>query len=182
MHVATRDLPEVLQRILKARGYNKRDVSVEPKERVGLSGASGSGQRCYAVIVNLSTGQHQTHMGSWGGPNVFNPTNRVDLDDSQHVIPLNGAVVKGSEGHYSYASIYVHPDNFQKLLPPKPEVSEIERSVLRVYRQYKAAYRKEYLARIPGYTEAIELLVSRGMLKRNKAGATSITTDGKNAI
>jgi hypothetical protein len=61
-------------------------------------------------------------------------------------------------------------------------VTEKEKSILRVFRGYKPGeYRKAELARLDTASEDLAALVGKGLLKRNSAGATQITTAGKNA-
>lgn len=115
----------------------------------------------------------------FSGANPIDTGERVD-------IPVNGAIVKGSTGGNAptFARITVHPDNLAKLLPSgdEPELSETMLKALAVYRSIKGGHRAEYLKRY-GVTDAdVDMLVSDGYLKRNRAGATSITTLGKNAV
>jgi hypothetical protein len=183
MYVSTRELPEFVQSLLKKHGYHRPDISVVAKGAVSISDAGAAGQRAYSIVVNLETQQSQTHMGSWGGSNMFNPTNRVDLDTQLHVIPENGMVIKGSDGYRSYATIYVNPANIQRFLPPQERVSEPERAVLNAYQGLKSGlYRRQALERVANHEQVIAGLVKRGLLKQSKNGATRITTAGKNAL
>lgn len=92
------DLPECLIDALKSVGYGKRDIEILPRDETSISYGGGSGRRGFAILVNLSTGKYETHFGSWGGANAFNPENQVDLNTQSYPIPENGAVILGSEG------------------------------------------------------------------------------------
>lgn len=181
MYVATKELPACVQRELKNRDYHKKDISVEPRETVSPFGAGGAGQREYIVVINLETGHSETKMGSWGGSNMFNPTNQVDLDSQQYTIPPNGLVIKGSQGYRSYATIYVCPANVQQLLPEGDDVTERQATILGYFQSYKASYRKEQFERIGVKPEEFQELIDAGYITQNKAGARQITTKGKNA-
>lgn len=82
------------------------------------------------------------------------------------------------------------------LAPAAPKVRNLDRWVLDIYAGIKSGYREDELRRLAtdisgnrglptagsiGLVQAsVEDCVARGWLKRNKAGATSITTEGKN--
>ena len=138
--------------------------------------------RGFDVLVELATGHTERHTGSWGGINIFNPTNPVDLDDNEYTLPFGGALIKASEGYKGvYASIVLNPRNVAKLLPPSSdEVSDHERAILNIFGALKSSYRKEELSRIGATEEEIDSLVSREFLKQNKVGI-QITVLGKNA-
>lgn len=113
---------------------------------------------------------------------MFNPRNAVDLDTQDRAIPPGMGVVKGSEGERTFATVYLHPSNVAKYLPAPPACSERERTILG-YMGYKSGYRRECLARMQPPCEPVEIdsLVERGFVSRNRAGATSLTTEGRNA-
>ncbi len=175
------ELPDVLVRALKSVRYGKKDISISTAEKVCILGAGGAGRREFAILVNLETGTFETLLGSWGGSNMFNPTNPVDLDSNYYELPVNGAVIKGSEGESTFATITLHPNNMVKALPEKPELSELDRAILYAYGALKSGpYRKEQLERAGAKEQDVDSLVQRGLLKRTKVGV-SITTEGKNA-
>lgn len=182
MYVQVNDLPRPIQRALEAVAYHCKDITIEAAEEISVSVAGGAGERGFAILVNLDNGEFKISRGSWGGANIFNPNNAVDLDDRLHKIPLNGAVIKGSEGNSTFAYVYVNPQNLAPMLPKRAEVSEKESMILACFKGLKSGdYRQQALRRL-GTTEAeITSLVDRGFLKRNKGGATQITTEGKNA-
>jgi hypothetical protein len=182
--VEVKALPSALRSALASLGYGKRDIRVSAADTVSLQDFGSAGCRSFVCIVNLETGERETRHGSWGGPGVGSANNPVDLDSRQHRIPLNGAVISGAEGGGQpvYASVKVNPANLAKLLPPSADVTEKEKSILRVFRGYKAGeYRKAELARLDTASEDLAALVGKGLLKQNAAGATQITTAGKNA-
>jgi hypothetical protein len=180
MHIAVKDLPESIQSALRSVSYGGKDISVQPKERVSIQCSGGAGQRGFAILLDLASGRQEIHQGSWGGANIFNQHNSVDLDDRMHDIPVGGAVITGSQGNRTFATVYLHPDNMVKLLPAPAELSDKERRIMYAFGCLKSGdYRKEELSRA-GATEAdIDALISRGFLKRDGRGV-QITTAGKN--
>jgi hypothetical protein len=66
------------------------------------------------------------------------------------------------------------------MLPAAPTVSERDGRILGACKSYTSAYRKEWFARNKVTDTELDALVSAGYLKKNKAGAISITTSGKN--
>lgn len=179
MYAKVSDLPALVQTQLKRRGYHGKDIEVRAKEKVGLQVGGWDGKRGYTDIINLDSGSVQCHTGSWGGANPFNPTNRVDLDERQYTIPPNAVVIQGYEGYKPMASCYCSAETLQPMLPAGPEVTEEEKEVLSWFLTYKASYRKPMVDAKP--IGMINSLVARKLLKRNKAGALSITVEGKNA-
>lgn len=182
-YAKVKELPDALQQALAAVGYGRSDILIEAKETESLFIAGGDGYRGFVCLVDLGTGSRQLHRGSWGGSNILNPQNHVDLDDRNYLLPPNGAVIKGSEGGNRpvLATISLHPSNIVRFLPAAPSLSNDEQRVLYAYKSLKAGpYRQDAMRGIPS-TVADEL-VEKGMLKRSKNGATQITSDGKNAL
>ena len=182
MYIPVKDLPPALQSALAAVDYAKKDVEVNAADKVSIQVGGGQGSKGFAIVVNLMTGQHKVMEGSWGGANMFNPRNQVDLDRNEHTIPEGGAVVKGTMGYGgTWAVIYVHPASLAPLLPTqKSELTEKQRKILAVFKQLISSARKEYLHRLKATQQDIEELIAGGYLKRNAAGSISITTLGKN--
>jgi hypothetical protein len=181
--VDVKELPPVLQRALASVGYGRKNIDVKPAERASMGGLSGDGYQAFAMIVNLETGEYVTEWGSWGGPNMFNPQNAVDNDRKDYPIPVNGAVITGLQGggRPVYATIRVNPAALAPLLPAKAELSERQRVILGIVRGTKGgAYRIEALKEYGVTTAEIDTLVAGGFMKRNKAGAISMTTAGEN--
>lgn len=114
---------------------------------------------------------------------MFNPQNPIDLDDSEHAMTPGGAVISGTIGQTTYARVILHPQNVAKLLPPAwSDVTDKERKILAAVGGLKSGpYRKEALARLQATDADMDTLVQKGLLSKNKAGAISITTAGKNA-
>jgi hypothetical protein len=96
MYVAVKELPNSLIRALASIGYGKKDIDVNIQDTVSLQVSGGDGRRGFALIVNLATGETHMLQGSWGGSNMFNPDNRVDLDQRDHKLGENVAVSLGS--------------------------------------------------------------------------------------
>lgn len=186
MHAKVKDLPSSLRAALNSVGFHKSDIEILAAERVTLSGGgAGAGQRDFTCAVNLETGASASTYGSWGGANAFNQTNVVDLDDREHEIPVNGALIKGSEGggHPTMARVYVRPETLAPMLSSVPVLCPEEIAALWCHRALKGgSYRSEALKEHCVTLEHVDRLVEAGLLKRNSAGATQITTEGKNAL
>jgi hypothetical protein len=173
-------LPGVLRKALKDVGYRSRDISVVPQVRVNLNPYAGDGERGFAVLVNLSTGATKTVHGDWGG---YSPAGgpSIDRDRGEHPLPRDGVAIVGSSGgRGTYATIYVHPDSVVPLLPGDVEMTDREAGILRSM-GYTSSYRKELFADMKVQPSDVDALVKRGWIARNKAGALSLTTAGKNA-
>jgi len=183
MHIETKSLPSSVQSRLRARGYNKRDVAIEVAETVCPLDCGSDGQRGYCDIIDLESGAVVREFnGSWGGANMFNPANRVDLDSADYPIPANALVIKGSAGYRNYATIIVGVANAPALLPSPVDLSEREKRILATIRSTKGGqYRKSALDAMNVVGPELDSLADRGFLKINKAGAVRITTSGKNA-
>lgn len=195
-YIETKTLPPVLKNALESVGYHRADVQVEAQDVTDLSNhAYGKGFRAFTCVVDLANGKHSTAYGSWGGDNMFsrNPMDKGEQPGSKMVqLPGMTAVIKGQEGggRPVSARIIVHPETLAPMLPaPKEELTADEQKVLDVFCGYKPAARREELARpykgepIAGakLDAIVDALVSRGYFSRNKAGAVSVTTKGKNA-
>ena len=178
MYVNVKELPEVLISMLKKVSYNKKDISIEVSEKVSVYCSGGDGRKGFALIVNMSTNEVKEMWGSWGGSNIFNQNNSVDLNTTAYLIPENVAVILGSIGESTYATISLSPKNILPCLQAPEELTIDEKQVLGIIKSYKPAYRKEYLV---GKDLIIQSLVDRGYLSKNKAGSVQITTTGKNA-
>lgn len=183
-YIRVKDLPETLQSLLKACDYHRSDICVNVKETESLLCPGGSGYKGFTIIVNLSTGESRWLNGSWGGANMFNPTNAVDLDQTMYTLPNDCAIIKGTIGGTTgstFASITIPPSNASKYLPESNTLSDKDKSILGVYRSYKPSYRKDELYRIGCTQEDLDILISQGYLKRDGRGI-QITTKGKNSI
>jgi hypothetical protein len=185
MHVTVRDLPTSLQNALKSAGYGRPDVEVTMASRTSLdSTAMGDGYQGYTLLVNLTTGEVHAERGSWGGRNMFE-SSPVDTDEQVYTLPTFGAVIKGQRGggRPVSARVIMHPDNAPKeLTAGSNDVSDHERDILAIFVGYKSFARPEYLQRTGATAGEVDSLVERGYLKRNKAGATQVSTTGKNAV
>lgn len=183
MRVATKDLPDTIQSALRALNYHRHDIDVDTAERVSLHDAGSAGRRGFVALVDLASGETRVSRGSWGGANIANPDNPVDLDTSLHELPEGGAVIRGSEGgdRPVYATVTLNPRNVMPWLSaPAEELTDKERKILEAYGTLKAGeYRKQALREAKATEADIDALVSRGLLKKTGAGV-QITTAGKN--
>ncbi len=181
VHVPLSDLPNSIRRVLASIGYRSRDIDVYVQDHVSLYVSGGAGQRGFATVVNLVTGESQTMQGSWGGANMFSAP-RVDTDDREVALGPNVAVVKGSTGHRTFASVYIGTMNVVKALAPAPTLPLKARQILYCYKSIKSGqYRTDELRSIRATEAEIAQLIEAGYLKRDGRG-TQITTAGKNAI
>lgn len=174
-------LPGSVQNALRSVGYAKSDIKVSAVETVSMFDAGSNGMRGFFTLINMGSGEFSTTYGSWGGANAFE-SNPVDRNEQNHALPANFAAIKGASGSPgTFAQVYVHPSNVAAMLPKVAEVSQREKDILDAFKSLTSAGRKDSFAR--GKVKAPELatLVQRGLLKANKAGAMSITTEGKNA-
>jgi hypothetical protein len=186
MYAQITDLPRPVQSALESVGYHRKDIRVEASPTVILGNtAYGDGYQAFTTLVNLDTGETQTVKGSWGGPNMFNPNNAVDNDQQSYTLPPYGVVIKGQRGGGKpvYATLHIPASMVDRMLPaPGPELTKEEKDALYCHDSIKGGqYRKDELRRRNVSEATISAMIERGYLKRNRAGATSITTEGKNA-
>lgn len=182
-HVSVAELPESLRSALKSTGYGGKDIAIEARETASVIDAGSDGRRGFVVLVDLATGRAETHMGSWGGANMFNTANAVDRDSTERAILPGMAVIKGSEGGTSgqvFAHICLHPSNIAKFLPVQSDLNARELKILGTFNLI-SSYRKVEQAEMKVTTTELDGLVGKGLITRNKAGACALTTAGKNA-
>jgi hypothetical protein len=185
MYYTVKELPTHIRNALKTAGYNRVDIEVKTVTEVSPAHSAGTGRRAYVVLIDTVTGVTTTRTGSWGGPNMFTPNNVVDNDNRPYPIPRHGAVIKGTTGYGTdYATLYIHPDAARSLESGTTVELTGEQIIgLRVHKELKGGhYRTDALRRHKIGAPVIDGLVSLGLLKRNSAGSTQITTDGRNAI
>lgn len=187
MHVDIKELSPALRDALAAVGYGARDVEVVPAQTVDPTVGGGAGMRGFCTIVNLDTGARRTVNGSWGGSNPL-AHSPVDGTAERIELPENGAVVKGTRGYpRTFATIYAHPSAAGGMAlpsgaPADDQLSDEDHQALYCFAAIKGGhYRRDEMQR-RGVSEAtVGSLILRGYLKRNRGGATAITTQGKNA-
>lgn len=181
-----RDLPESMQRALASVGYGRADIEVEPSETFTVkSYATGAGRRSFCIVINLETGEEKRFDGSWGGSNMFNPGNAVDMDETERPLPPGFAVIKGSTGDKVFARIELNPENVAKFLPIQDSsLSDRDKWLLYTFDGLTSAGRKDEWSRCRDVPSEDDLnrLAAMGYLKRSSNGATKITTEGKNAL
>jgi hypothetical protein len=112
--------------------------------------------------------------------------NPIDSSPEQLAIPPNGCVIKGTTGYpRTFAWIYAHPQAMGRYLAsgaPDEELTDGEQQAIYCFAAIKGGeYRRDEMRRRGVTTATVDGLVQRGYLKRNRAGATAITTKGKNA-
>lgn len=180
-HVPVSDLPDTVRRILREVSYGKSSIAVRSSTKFRFAQPYGDGYQSFAIYLNMVTGDSKVQESAWGGPNRYALDNSRP-DETVHKIPMNGGVVSGQRGggRPVSATLYVNPSNMPKSLPAGDALSEHEIKVMVAFRSYTSAYRKEKLKASDDHV--IDSLIARGLLKRNKAGATGITDAGKNAV
>ena len=180
--VELNDLPPKVKQALHKIGYKRRDIRVVPAKEADIRSSAGKGRYRLAVSINLLTGQtSDIQKGSWGGQNPYEKK-PLDWVDKPVKVPRDGAIVAGSGGYKGmFLTMYVHPDSMVPLLPGDTDVTERESAILRMA-TYKSFYKKELFQRNNVTQSEIEALVKRGYMKMNKAGATSVTAKGQNAM
>ena len=167
---------------------NRKDVSV--KEFVGPMNVNSywdGGSKDEYVLVDLATKRK-----------IEFPTSHPYFDRKSdgercgnlviNELPENTALVCGGTfmGKPATVRILLRPDNMASLLPAPPSLSDEERSALNIIGSMKGGYRKDEFARCGlGFYDAdnshIVNLAAQGLVRVNKAGSISITTDGRNA-
>lgn len=184
-YIKVNELPSSIQKALTAAGYGRPDISVEVEETFEPRPPSADGRRGFCAACRLDgSDEFRLVWGSWGGSNMF--VKSVDDVEGTAPIPPHTAFVRGlgsgGSGYPAYATLHVGPNSMNpKLLPIKVEVTEREAKILCIFKKLKSGVRKEYLARMKAAPAEVDSLVARGFLTRNAAGATSITTEGRNA-
>lgn len=190
VYVDVRELPTPIQKALREVKYGRKNIMVEESRTYQMSSLSGTGRKGFTIAVNLGTGRYQVEWGSWGGPNMFNPDNPVDLDTKSRPIPPNNVVISGvmGGGNPTYATIKAHPDNLTKLLGAGDEddITEEQKTALAIIGGIKGGYRKDYFRkyRLGEYSPNNPLLIEMakmGLIKIMRNGAMKITTKGQNA-
>lgn len=184
MHIAVKTLPDTIKTALKSVQYGKVDIAVQVVDAVSPYSEGSQGRKGFVLILDIQSGDAQKTEGDWGGAGLG--YRQVDLDDRNYNIQPGFAVVKGTEGYGgTFATLYVHPNNFAKFLPETASITDREKNILKQFSGLTSAGRKyewdNYPESRPSDDE-LSSLVERGLLSRNRTGATKITTDGKNAI
>lgn len=187
MHVEVSELNPRVRDALKSVGYGARDIRVEAAESVEARTSANDGARGFMLALNLATGESKRFTGDWGGAGLGR--NPIDWTDERVAIPEHGIVIKGSTGYpRTFATIYAHPSAVGAYLLPSgaadgaDELSELEQQALYCFGAIKGGeYRRDEMRRRGVTPDVVDALVARGYLKRNRAGATQITTRGKNA-
>lgn len=187
-YIDVKDLPDTVQGALKAVGYGRANIEVHTEERVqlGTMGA-GNGRQAFAVLVNLDTGEYIVRRGSWGGINMFDRENPVDNDQNEYPLPPNGVAITGFRGGTSPTSARLHiPTTMVSRIitaGPREALPPVELHALYAHGCLKSGeYRRDHLRRHGVSASLVDDLVERGLLKRNAAGSTQITTAGRNAL
>jgi hypothetical protein len=186
MFVPTKDLPDIVQEVLESVGFHKADIDVEPAVEAHLSSPYGTGYQTFAVGVDITRRRVSREVASsWGGPNMFE--HRTLDQPSTLDLPEGTMLIMGQRGggRPVSAKLYAHPGLMAPMLEGQQaaDLSVQELAVLAIFKGIKGGYREEEARRykLP-FKTAVARLVELGFLKTNRAGATQITTDGRNLI
>lgn len=187
-HMDLKDLPRGVQNhIIQTLGLRPKNVPVHVSTEVQPYDSYGAGHRAHFAIVH-NAGEKPAKMihSSWGGPNPFQTTalDALNRTERSYPIPPGHAVVLGSSQN-RVSQVHFHPDDIAKLLPASNglDLADEHLIALQAYKTLKSGpYRKGALQRGGVKPKHIDALVSGGLLSRNKAGAHTITTNGKNAL
>ncbi len=185
MYAKVRDLPDSVQTALSSVSYGAADIEVRAAEKVSPQVAGGDGKRGFVVLIMLATGEIKALVGSWGGSNMFNLQNQVDLDSADYPVPDGVAIIKGTIGYpRTFATLYLAPSNVAKLLPAPATLDPRDRWILYTFSGLNSMGRRNEWERKSDHPSETDLnrLAAAGYLKRSKNGATQITTEGKNAL
>lgn len=184
MHVEVKDLTPAIRKALEAVRYGASDIPVEAAHEVTLAApAGGAGMRGFVIILNLATGEFRRENGDWGGAGLGRRL--ADYSREKMTLTDEAVVITGTTGHpRTFARIYANPANVGRFLPSGTEESltDVEQQAIYCFAGIKGGeYRREEMRRRNVTPDVVDGLVERGYLKRNRAGATQITTKGKNA-
>lgn len=202
-HVLVKNLPMSLKNALAQFGYSKKDIKIHANSSVVPSCNSQVHTCANAVIANLDDPTTMTfRRGQWGGNNGFNrPLGDRAFDPvfdmERRDVPVGGAIIVGMIT--SVVWVHVHPDTFAErftrhevardallegrmsdaltIQSEADSLTDAECAILFVHYCWKSGDGRK--ATVKRYPEALEACVSRGLIKRAKNGACTITTEGK---
>src|SRR5688500_15526643 len=105
MYVSVKELPDTLRAALSSISYGRADIAIETAETYNPFQAGGAGRRGFCMAVNIESGERAIARGSWGGSNPFNPNNPVDLDSQERPLKPGFAIIQGTEGNGTRATL-----------------------------------------------------------------------------
>lgn len=167
---------------------NRKDISVsEFHGPINVNSYWQNGSRDEYKFVNLETRE------VWNTPASHPHYDRKDdgsrcgnLEVSQ--LPPNVALVVGGTfcGKTATVRVLLNPENLAKMIEPPKTLSDDETSALFVIASHKGGYRQDEFVRrgLGSYHKenpAIRELAKKLLVKINKAGAITVTTEGRNA-
>lgn len=182
-HVPIKELPDAVRAALAAVDFHQVDIPIDITDTVSPQECAGDGEKPFFIVVDLANSAHEIMWGSWGGANMFNPRNRVDLDGTHRPIPPGQLFIKGHiSSRPTWATLYISPADVSRMLPPPPPpLNNREALILGIFVQLNSKGRKEYLLNHHINQSEVDSLVSQGFLTKNKTGAIGVTTLGRNS-
>ena len=186
MFVPTKDLPQIVREVLDSVGFHRADIDVAPATEVSLDSPYGNGYQTFALGIDIPGNRVSREVtSSWGGENMFE---KRTLDrPGQMDLPAGSMLIMGQRGggRPVSAKLYAHPGLMAPMLEGQQstDITVQELAVLAIFKGIKGGYREDEASRykLP-FKAAVVRLVELGLLKQNKAGATQITTAGRNLI
>ena len=187
MYVNVKGLPDHIKRACKLLGHNRESINCVRVNEVSKVYHGNTGSRGVFSLVGIESGVLETVYGSWGGPNCL-VSSPVDEFEGNVKLPDGIVALKGSTGHLNLLTLYAS-ESTMAMLPQgqTEELTSIEKVVLYAHASLKGGkYRKEFYQRHRMTAAQLDLTLSslagKELIKINKAGASSITTNGRNAI
>jgi hypothetical protein len=189
MPAKTPEIAQLLAAVPGLRGKRSADIRVlEFRGPQTVNSYWSGGSRAEYVLVNLITRE------TWSVPTSHPYFDRADNGDrcgnlELRELPPDTCLISGGIfcGKPGSIAIHVRPENMTAMLPaPGPELSAQQKSALDVICTIRGgARRDEFDRRSLGAYGAdnphVSALLAAGLAKKNKAGAVSVTTDGRNA-
>lgn len=183
IYIKVSNLPDAIKNAVKSYIGLNTDIEVKSAAQIEINcDVTFQGNRALHVAIDCATGNKSETMGTWGGSTAF-----VQSSMERHTvdIPNNTAILSGETGYKTILRLYVNPsllDSFS--LPEAPEMSDELLCMLWNIKVHNTAGRKdcseEYgLGEYNKHNPHVLALESKGLVKINKAGSISLTTQGK---
>lgn len=119
--LSVKSLPAGLQQALRTVSYKRADITVCAVEATHIADPGGAGIRGFACIMpSVESPTMESHVGSWGGPNMFGVHSPVDdMRAPPRQVPEGGAIITGTTGggRPVSARVHVRPAVFATLVP-----------------------------------------------------------------
>lgn len=165
--------------------YRGRTVRLHVADRVELVGTFwDGGSRSRYALVSLTDPPRMAPLPQYDPPQFGGPRRApmVELDDPRKAV-VEHAIFCGKDAGIT---IHARADALTPYLPTEAPLSEVEGWVLSVHVRLNSRGRKEERRRrgiAPAeWQRLVGVLAERGYLKVNRAGASAVTNEGRNAL